>query len=174
MGASAEPHGGLAPLPTGLRALPSTEYWDETQWAVLFAILEAIMPAVAPESAIKDRHNQIRIPDSEFEAIFKRVDENLANPPSKEALREFLGTRCTADPAFIDSCKRMVSSFPPAKTEQLGGILKLLKYVCFFRAVASYGINNRYWESLTHSAGRGLGHASSPVTAPLSTRCQCM
>lgn len=120
---------GLVPAPTGLSTLPPTDFWDEKQWDVLFALLEAVMPAVAPQSTIKDEHNQIRIPDAKFDAIFKRLSERVVDAPSKEALRAFLGKRCTADPEFVETCKRMLCSFPPSKNEQLGGILNILKYV---------------------------------------------
>ncbi|SPO02745.1 related to long chain fatty alcohol oxidase [Cephalotrichum gorgonifer] len=119
---------GPAPSPPALSSLPSTDFWDETQWAVLLAIMEAAVPAIASESTIKDKHNQIRIPDAEFENIFKRVENTVADPPSKETLRDFLEERCTTDLVYIDTCKRTLCSFPPEAKRRLGGILKLLTY----------------------------------------------
>lgn len=95
----------------------------------MFALLEAVMPAVATQSTIKDKHNQIRIPDAEFDAIFDRLSKTLVDPPSKDALRAFLAERCTADPEYVEACKRMLCSFPPGKNQQLGGILQALGYV---------------------------------------------
>ena len=120
-----------APFPTGLSKLPSTDFWDERQWATLFAFMEAAMPAIASKSTIKDEHNQLRIPDAEFDAIFKRLGETLTNAPSKEALRSYLAKRCTEDPEYIETCKRMLCSFPPSKTGELGTILVVLTYVCW-------------------------------------------
>ena len=125
-----EPDAGLAPIPTGLSSLVSTDFWDEAQWSVLFAIMEAVMPAVASQSTIKDKHNQIRITDAEFEDVYKRLAKTVVDPPSKDALRVFLAERCMDDPEYVETCKRMLSSFPPEKNEQLGSVLKVLKYVC--------------------------------------------
>ena len=121
--------GPIAPIPTALSTILPTTYWDESQWAVIFAIMEAVMPAFAPQSTIEDEQNQIRISDAEFEDIFKRLENTVVDPPSKESLREFLAKRCTDDPSYVEDVKRTVGSFKPAQHQQLGNVLRLLTYV---------------------------------------------
>lgn len=121
--------GPIAPIPTALSTILPTSYWDESQWAVMLAIMEAAMPAFAPQSTIEDEHNQIRISDAEFEDIFKRLERTVVDPPSKESLREYLAKRCMDDPIYVEDCKRTLGSLKPAQHEQLGGVLKLLTYV---------------------------------------------
>lgn len=168
----AAPEATLAPIPTGLSTLVSTDFWDESQWEVFFSVMEAVLPAVASQSTITDKHNQIRITDAEFEDIYKRLSENVVDAPSKEALRGFLAERFTDNPEHVETCKRMLSSFPPEKNQQLGSILRILKYVC--RVDKPRGSHNSLSSKpracrwfLTDSPGTGLAHISSLDTAPL-------
>lgn len=121
--------GPIVPIPTALSTILPTTYWDESQWAVMFAIMEAAMPAFAPQSTIEDEHNQIRISDAEFEDIFKRLENTVVDPPSKEALREYLAKRCMDDPSYVEDFKRTMGSLKPAQHKALGGILRILTYV---------------------------------------------
>lgn len=126
---SSELVAGPTPFSPALKAISSTGFWNETQWAVFISLMEAAMPAIATESTIEDKHNQIQISDREFDDIFKRVTGTVTEPPSKEALRAFLAERCTADPDYVDSCKRHACSLPPTAAKELGGLLNLLAYV---------------------------------------------
>jgi hypothetical protein len=118
-----------APVPTGLSTLPATDFWNETQWAVFMSLMDAALPAIGPKSAVQDSRIRVQIPDRELDALFERLANTVADPPSKEDFTAYLGERCVDDVAFVETCKRNVCSLPPSTLKELGGLCTMLSYV---------------------------------------------
>ncbi|PKS12927.1 hypothetical protein jhhlp_000268 [Lomentospora prolificans] len=112
--------------PPKLSALPPTDYFTQTQWAILFALLDASLPSLATKSSIKDRKTQVELPDATFDKAYARVKEVCVDVPSEDVFRELLADRCSTDPEFIDNCKRFISGFPVDHKKALGDALHKL------------------------------------------------
>lgn len=117
--------GQARPVPTALPAAPDTGYFTKTQWAVYFALAEAALPPIVPQSKLTDKANQIRITDHEYQVAFDKT-QTLAVPPTRSLFDAYLSEPITQNAQFIDVTHRMVGSlYLPAK-KQFGDGLSLL------------------------------------------------
>jgi hypothetical protein len=119
----------LAPSPPPLPDVPATDFWNETQWAVYFALIDAAVPSVASESSLENGASQLRISDQEFTQAYTQLQASLLDPPSPEDLKAFLAERPVDDPMFIRNNQRTVCTLPSSEQRKLGAVLSLLRYV---------------------------------------------
>ena len=115
-----------SPTPTALPPPPAGDFFDEAQWAVLFSLADAIIPAIVPASAVADNQTQRGIDDAELDSAAARVKSTMATPPSPELLKAYLADRPSTDPAFVNGLRRLVSALPTPSRKQLGLVLTAL------------------------------------------------
>ncbi|KAI0131657.1 long-chain fatty alcohol dehydrogenase [Hypoxylon sp. NC0597] len=119
-------HHLTAPIPTQLPELKDTSYFSETQWKVLFALVDAVIPSIVAEAAATDRKNQLRISQSQYEEAYERTKRSLKHPPEYEKFKLYLESRPLDNPQFVQLLKRMLQRVPNSDRKQLGIILKIL------------------------------------------------
>lgn len=106
---------------------PDPNYFTETQWATYWALTEAVVPVIKPASSLSQQESQLRIPDDEYEAVFKQIQEQLAIPISRDKFDQYLGERITDNPDFLRISHQLIGNLPPAARARLGGALNLLE-----------------------------------------------
>lgn len=114
------------PVPPALPPPPGDGYFDETQWAVLMAVLDTVIPSIKPASAVTDDRTQHAVDDGRFDEITAKVQTDMAEPPPVDILNAYLEDRPSANPAFMDALRRMLTALPDSGRRQLGAMLSAL------------------------------------------------
>ncbi|KAK0621354.1 hypothetical protein B0T17DRAFT_533772 [Bombardia bombarda] len=114
------------PSPPGMPPPPAGEFFDETQWAVLLAVLDAVVPSIMAATDVKDGMAQQGIPDGEFSALVERTQTCMVEPPSAQSLKAYLADRPSADPGYVTAVRRTLSTVPDGARRKLGGVLSAL------------------------------------------------
>ncbi|KAK2595760.1 hypothetical protein QQS21_006586 [Conoideocrella luteorostrata] len=114
------------PTPTLLPEPPVKDFMGEAQWETLFALLDGVLPSITSttSSTVKDKSGSILLSDTEFETLVDESVSALANPPSRDKIKEYLEFRPSQDPKFRDDCLRSLAIVP--QRGQLVAVLKLL------------------------------------------------
>ena len=123
---SADQAAQLKPMVPELPDLPPTDFWNETQWNVLFALMDAAVPALTLESEVKDEHKQLAISEAQFRDALALARDQMVEPPSEELLKKYLEDMPSSHPGFIVGIKRTLSNVPDVSKKQLGAVLYAL------------------------------------------------
>lgn len=120
----------IKPIKPGLPPPPSADFFQPAQWEVLYSLLDAVLPAVAPASVAPRQKTDgklgaIVVPDDEFKAIVNKAAGSSTEPPSRESLEVFFSRNITEDPQVREDCLRMIAM--SARKEALGKLLLLMK-----------------------------------------------
>lgn len=106
---------------------PTGDYFNETQWAVLMALADAVVPSIAAESKVTNEKVQRRMPDQEYQKIIQSNKGSIIAAPGDESLfQEYLDDRPSKHPAFLDHCRRTLSNVPASDRKQLATVLSAL------------------------------------------------
>lgn len=122
--AAAQPNGYQ---PVFDKILPDTNFMTNQEWTTLFAIIDALLPAVVPQSKLSDPMKQLPVPDNEFNAIVDDTLAGLIDPPPREKLVEYLAFRAVDEAAFRTECQHSIAA--AALRMQMAKFLSLLKSV---------------------------------------------
>jgi hypothetical protein len=114
------------PTPTLLPPPPACDFYEEAQWAVLFSLADAVIPAVVPASTLADSKTQRGIDDADLDQAAARVQSTMTNSPSNDLLKAYLQERPLTDPAFVHGLRRLVAALPSPARAQLGIVLTAL------------------------------------------------
>ncbi|CCF45054.1 hypothetical protein CH063_14261 [Colletotrichum higginsianum] len=109
-----------------LPALPTSDFWSETQWAVMMSLLEAVLPSISRPSTLSDPTNQVRVPEADYAAALQLAQNTMKKPPSEEKFQEYLAHNPAKEPKFVESITRTVAALAPAAQRQLGGVMSSL------------------------------------------------
>ncbi|KAI1491810.1 long chain fatty alcohol oxidase [Biscogniauxia mediterranea] len=108
---------------------PDTSFFNETQWQVWFALLDAAVPSIvsdADDAGGKERRRRTRgaaccrISADALDAHFAKT------PLSRADFDDYLAERVADTPAFRDAVARTLSSVSPDMRKALGKMLSLL------------------------------------------------
>ncbi|KAI1102629.1 long-chain fatty alcohol dehydrogenase [Jackrogersella minutella] len=119
-------HHLTAPIPTQLPELQPDTYFSETQWQVLFSLVDAVIPSIVAESRVTKRKNQLRIPQPQYEEAYEHTKRVMSNPPNYEKFQQFLEARPLENPRFSRLLKRIIQGVPIGDRKRLGGILNIV------------------------------------------------
>ena len=101
------------PVVTPLPAPAPTDFMDEGQWEVLWALLDGASASIAPASSNPDKTTQISVSDAELEeALAVLANPKFKQSPLKDVVRTFLAHRPSQDPAFREDLTRTLSISP--------------------------------------------------------------
>ncbi|KAK1991967.1 GMC oxidoreductase [Colletotrichum falcatum] len=109
-----------------LPALPATDFWSETQWAVLMSLVEAVLPSISLPATLSDATSQVRVSEADYAAALQLVRDTMKNPPSEEKFLEYLAHNPAREPRFVENLKRTLASLPSGAQRQLGGAMGTL------------------------------------------------
>ncbi|KAI1878192.1 uncharacterized protein JN550_000374 [Neoarthrinium moseri] len=118
------PHG--APTAVPLPPVRSDTYFTETQWHILFALLDAVLPPIVEAGTVTDKRNQLRISQEEYRGAYELIRTSQAEPPDLDKFKEYLGTRQSDSPRFVQNVKRTFETVPIANRKRLASVLDLL------------------------------------------------
>ncbi|EFX04185.1 long-chain fatty alcohol dehydrogenase [Grosmannia clavigera kw1407] len=120
----------ISPRPLSLAPAPSGDWWDESQWAVLLALLDAVLsPIVAADTASStglNRRNAKCLSRADFDATVAHVRAAVIDPPDAALVASYLADRPSDHPVFVQGIKRTLAGQSPASRKQLGDVLALL------------------------------------------------
>ena len=122
-----------APVPLELPALGPGAYFDETQWQVLLSLVDAVVPSIVAadaDAAGAGEKHELRIPEPLYRASYAGAEQLMQHPPPPDAFRAYLAARALENRGFVEQIRRSVANLPAPARNQLGGVLKLLAYVC--------------------------------------------
>ncbi|KAK7225928.1 hypothetical protein V2G26_013931 [Clonostachys chloroleuca] len=131
----------IKPIKPGLPPPPSADFFQPAQWEVLYSLLDAVLPAVAPASVAPRQKTDgklgaIVVPDDEFKAIVNKAAGSSTEPPSRESLEVFFSRNITEDPQVREDCLRMIAM--SARKEALGKLLLLMNTYIGSRLLTGY------------------------------------
>lgn len=110
----------------GLPTPPTGDFFDETQWTVLYALLDAILPSITAAPDVTDDKTQYGIPEEDIKDLISNTKKNLAEPPSDDLLEAYLADRPSSHYNFTYGVRRILSCAPSSALKQLGGVLTAL------------------------------------------------
>ncbi|KAH8673573.1 long chain fatty alcohol oxidase [Xylariales sp. PMI_506] len=122
----ATPNLPIAPIPTPLLSLVSDSYFSESQWKTLFAMVDAAIPPIVVENTMTDKRNQLRVSQKQYEDAFASTQAAMIAPPDLDRFKEYLGSRKSDSPRFVQQIKRTLANLPDVQKRSLGGLLSLL------------------------------------------------
>ncbi|RYP69262.1 hypothetical protein DL771_006230 [Monosporascus sp. 5C6A] len=115
------------PAPVELPALGPSTYFNETQWQVLFSMIDAVIPSIVIGSAAgKDEKHHLQISQNQCNESYEYIQQVTSHPPGFEEFVEYLGARPLENQLFLWQVRRALNSLPPHSKRQLGGLLSLL------------------------------------------------
>lgn len=115
---------GVLPLPVA----PTTDFWDDTQWAIFWSLIEAAVPAYRETTSFNDGNEYIGISKERFSELYDSLRSTLANPPSEEQFRAFLSYNAVKDETFRDNVVRTLCTFHASGHKAVGGGFSTMKY----------------------------------------------
>ncbi|EAQ83481.1 hypothetical protein CHGG_09885 [Chaetomium globosum CBS 148.51] len=122
-----------APLsaPVHVELPDALDIFNETQWKVLMALMDAVIPAIRIQESGENTKGQdtsiIHLPSSEYSDAAVQL-RNAASPgnPTPETLEAYLAERPSDNPAFAQVLKCVLSNVPPNKQRELRILLSIL------------------------------------------------
>ncbi|KAI1386462.1 long-chain fatty alcohol dehydrogenase [Hypoxylon trugodes] len=112
-----------------IKPVPASDtFFTETQWKVLFSLLDAVIPSVAVggPSDMTGYSEVLRISENHFHEIYHGVQRRMRYPPTIDQFREYLAFRPVDDPRFISIVKQTVSRLSRSSKSQLGSLLNFM------------------------------------------------
>lgn len=118
----------LAPLATPLPDGPSELPFSGLQWTTLLAIMDTVIPSIRRETTTSNQINQLTISDVEYNHTVQQLKKTLVDPPTSEALDEYLDEKPSDNPRFQALLQRTLSTFAHDDAKQgLSFVLTTLK-----------------------------------------------
>ncbi|KAH7170548.1 hypothetical protein EDB81DRAFT_635537 [Dactylonectria macrodidyma] len=114
------------PILTALPTPPPGDFLNETQWRVLYALLDGAFPSITSASGLADKDGQIILPDDELDHVLENALASLAGPATKQNLQKFLEERPSEDLRFRENVLRTLSVSPQYQQRRLSGFLSLM------------------------------------------------
>jgi hypothetical protein len=114
-------------------ALPeAVGFLGESQWKVLMALMDTVIPAVRiqdPSQNTKDQDvSTVHLPSGDYSETAIKL-RNAATPldHSSDVLEAYLAERPSDNPLFAQVLKSVLSNVPPTKQRELRVLLSILK-----------------------------------------------
>ncbi|KAK7994853.1 GMC oxidoreductase [Apiospora arundinis] len=114
---------------------PPATFFDETQWRVLYALMDTVIPPITTGASDDNKTNGCKVVgiDSRqtiskdvFESHYEKMQSCLVTPPSREAFAAYLSERPSEIQDFRDHLVRTLVTLSPDARKQLGMVIYLL------------------------------------------------
>ncbi|KAH6847607.1 hypothetical protein B0I37DRAFT_148178 [Chaetomium sp. MPI-CAGE-AT-0009] len=109
----------------------AVEIFNETQWSVLMALMDAVIPAIRIQESGQNTKgldpSTLYLPSSEYSDVSVKL-RNAATPlnPTAQTLEAYLAERPSDNPVFARVLKAVLSNVPPSKQRELRILLSIL------------------------------------------------
>ncbi|KAH7329231.1 hypothetical protein B0I35DRAFT_473849 [Stachybotrys elegans] len=97
---------------TPLPEVPADDFMNQTQWDVLFALLDGALPALATADAATDESEQVLLAQREFKSALELAASWQLDVRTPEALMAYLASRPSQSPDFRDDVVRTLAMSP--------------------------------------------------------------
>ncbi len=121
----------IAPFEVALPDPTAGNYFTETQWTTLMALMDTVIPSVKRESATSTPNlDEQHIPDTMYNTAVHHLQRNMTNPPIQVQLDEYLAEKPSDTPEFHELVKRTLIHFSREDARKgFSFLLSALKYV---------------------------------------------
>lgn len=92
----------------------------------MFAIIDTIIPPIVVEGHVTDKRNQLRISQKQYDEAYGTT-QAMAEAPDLEKFKEYLRTRQSDNPRFVQNVKRTFETVSGDARKRLSGVLNILK-----------------------------------------------
>ncbi|KAK7751863.1 hypothetical protein SLS62_006164 [Diatrype stigma] len=97
--------------------------FTSSQWHVLLALLDAVIPSVEVEGPPVPNKDQLRITKHEFHDLYDNMARGMKKPPSKDVFRGYMAKRLSDSPIFVGNVEKAIKRLGAAPRKQLGFVL---------------------------------------------------
>ncbi|ROT35862.1 long-chain fatty alcohol dehydrogenase [Sodiomyces alkalinus F11] len=115
--------------PSALQSPPLSEpsFWNETQWAVLWSLMEAILPSIRSESDVSDENSQVKLPDAEYSEAIRLARAAMdAGAPPEDRFKDYLEFCPVQDARFRADVIQSLSMVSSTARDAMGRALSSL------------------------------------------------
>ena len=92
------------------------------------AIMDTIIPSIRKESNTSNKIEQLTVSDVQYDTAVDHLKSTVVEPPTSEALDEYLDERPSANPRFQSLLKRYLGQYAPEDAKKgLSFVLSALK-----------------------------------------------
>lgn len=105
-------------------AQANSNFMTKQGWDTIFSLIDATIPAVVAASKVTDSKTQLSIPDDELEKKIDAVLDAFKDPPPREKIVDFLGSRPIDDERFRNDCIATLAGTP--QRFELGKLMHFL------------------------------------------------
>ncbi|KAK8097036.1 long chain fatty alcohol protein [Apiospora kogelbergensis] len=130
---AAQNDGSHSHIAVPISKAPPATFFDATQWRVLYAIMDTVIPRIIPvtdgivsDEKTMDDHGRQTISKDVFESHFQQMQSCLVTPPSREAFAAYLSEKPSEIEDFRDHLVRTLMTISPDARKQLGTVVYLL------------------------------------------------
>ena len=113
----------LAPLATPLPASPKGDHFSPAQWAILLALMDAVVPRIVRAAAVGPETLDYVVSDAEYAGFAQRL-EGSESAPDSGTLDAYLAEQPSQSEEFRDLLLRQLVFY--AKEEQTQGLKLVL------------------------------------------------
>ena len=114
--------------PTPLPPLSELDPLTKEQWKTFFAVADAIIPRILPQSEGNPQHDLV-LSDSDYATIYENLGRFVVNNENNQLVQEYLKESASDSQEFRDTVYRLFSeNVPTDLKKQLTLGLTLLKY----------------------------------------------
>lgn len=100
----------IAPLATTLPNPPDGEVLTPDQWATLLAVAETVVPSVCASKATAGT-SELALNESDYNALVRNLQDEVANPPDDQAIAEYLQESATGYTLFRQELHRTLAVY---------------------------------------------------------------
>lgn len=93
-------------------ALANSSFMTKQGWDTFFSLIDGVTPAVVAASKVTDSKTQLSIPDDELEKKIDAVLDAFKDPPPRDKVIDFLGSRTIDDERFRNDCIATLAGTP--------------------------------------------------------------
>lgn len=98
-----------------------------SQWQVLFALLDVVVPSIGVEDSPAPNNDCLRISQHHFRDLYETITREMKYPPSEEVFRDYMARRLSDSPIFVETVKEVIKALGSAPSKQLGFVLWFMR-----------------------------------------------
>ena len=98
------------PQEVPLPPVPTTSYFSETQWEILFSLADAIIPSIRTTSTSNSSNDRV-ISQAEWDAAISKLKATIPGPDAANIAFQCLKEDASSNPAFRTCVERIFGNF---------------------------------------------------------------
>lgn len=116
------------PLEVSLPPSPDASFFSESQWKILFAICDAIVPSIRTAATVESSADKV-ISTGEWDAAISKLTSLIPGPDAAKVAAQYLEEDVSSNPAFRAAVERTLGAYVHEEGRSgFGLIMTALKY----------------------------------------------